>query len=273
MKRRKLMNGIKYIVLIVLACIYLIPIIMMLLGSVKDPAQAMLFDLSWPETFHWDNYSYVIEEGNILNGYKNRLLITGFATFFTILFGGIAGIIIGRRSDRIGTGLYYYFVFGLTMTLQTATTFWLLKVLNIYGTHFAVICIYLGMRMPFTIMTFSSFIKGVPREIDEAAIMDGCNPGQMIFRVLMPILKPVAVTNIVVTAIGCWNDFMIPLFYLGSSEKWTVPLAVYNFFGLYARNWNYVFAVLTLTVIPIVIMFLFLQKYIVSGMTAGAVKG
>lgn len=127
--------------------------------------------------------------------------------------------------------------------------------------------------MPFTIMTFSSFIKGVPREIDEAAIMDGCNPGQMIFRVLMPILKPVAVTNIVVTAIGCWNDFMIPLFYLGSSEKWTVPLAVYNFFGLYARNWNYVFAVLTLTVIPIVIMFLFLQKYIVSGMTAGAVKG
>ena len=97
MKRRKLMNGIKYIVLIVLACIYLIPIIMMLLGSVKDPAQAMLFDLSWPETFHWDNYSYVIEEGNILNGYKNSLLITGFATFFTILFGGIAGIIIGRR--------------------------------------------------------------------------------------------------------------------------------------------------------------------------------
>lgn len=159
------------------------------------------------------------------------------------------------------------------MTLQTASTFALLKVLNIYGTRFAVIAIYIGMRMPFTIMSFSSFVKGIPREIDEAAMIDGCRPFTMIVRVLLPILKPITVTNIVITAISCWNDFMVPLFYLGSAQKWTVTLSVYNFFGMFARNWNYVFAVLTLTVLPIIILFLFLQKYIVSGMTSGAVKG
>ena len=108
--------------------------------------------------------------------------------------------------------------------------------------------------------TKSYDIKGIPREIDEAAMIDGCKPFGMITQVLMPILKPITVANIVITAISCWNDFMIPLFYLGSGKKWTVTLAVYNFFGMFSRNWNYVFAVLTLTVLPIVIMFLFLQK-------------
>lgn len=273
MKKAKTSSIIKYVLLALLAFIYLVPVIMMLLGSVKDAAQALLFDLSWPKSFHFENYKYVIENGKILNGYKNSIIVTASATFLTIIFGAFAGIIISRRSDRTGTMIYYYFIFGLTMTLQTASTFALLKALHIYGTRFAIIAIYVGMRMPFTIMTFSSFIKGVPREIDEAAMIDGCKPFTMIVRVLLPILKPIMVTNVVITAISCWNDFMLPLFYLGSGKKWTVTLSVYNFFGMYARNWNYVFAVLTLTVAPIIILFLCLQKYIVAGMTSGAVKG
>lgn len=267
------MNIVKYIVFFGLAYLYLIPVIMMVFGSLKEASAALAFDLSFPETLEWSNYSYVFEKGNILNGYKNSLIITVSSTLFTIIFGGFAGIIISRRNDRITSCLYYYLIFGLTMTLQTASTFWMLTTLGLYGTRFAVIGIYIGMRMPFTIMTFTSFVKGVPRDIDEAAIMDGCSPTQLIFKVLLPILKPIAMTNVVVTAISCWNDFMVPLFYLGSAAKWTVPLAIYNFFGLYSRNWNYVFACLVLTVLPIIILFLFLQKYIVSGMTAGAVKG
>ena len=273
MKRIKAGTVIKYIFMIILAAMFLVPVIMMLLGSVKDAGQALQFDLSWPKSFHFENYSYVFEHGNILRGYMNSFVITVSATVLTILFGAFAGIVISRRSDKTSKRLYYYFIFGLTMTLQTASTFALLKVLNIHGTRFAVIAIYIGMRMPFTIMSFSSFVKGIPREIDEAAMIDGCRPFTMIVRVLLPILKPITVTNIVITAISCWNDFMVPLFYLGSAQKWTVTLSVYNFFGMFARNWNYVFAVLTLTVLPIIILFLFLQKYIVSGMTSGAVKG
>ena len=122
-------------------------------------------------------------------------------------------------------------------------------------------------------MTFYSFVKGVPRDIDEAAIIDGCNFWQMMFHVLLPLLKPIVVTNIVITAIDVWNNFMISLFYLGSSEKATVAMAIYSFFGRYNRDWQYVFGALTLAVLPMLILFIILQKQIVAGMTSGAVKG
>lgn len=273
MKRRRIQSIIKYVCLTALAFLYLVPAAMMFLGSVKESSQAIRFDLSWPNPFVWENYAHVLKVGNILNGYKNSLIITVAATVLTILAGALAGIVIGRRSDRLSKRLYYFFLLGLTMTMQTASTFALLKVLHIYGTRMAIICIYVGMRMPFTIMTFSGFVKGIPREIDEAAIIDGCSLTGLIFRVLLPVLKPIMMTNVVITAISVWNDFMLPLFFLNSSMKWTVPLTIYNFFGMYARDWNYVFAALTLTILPILILYLCLQKYIVGGMTAGAVKG
>lgn len=135
------------------------------------------------------------------------------------------------------------------------------------------ILIYAAIQLPFTVMTFSSFIKGVPREIDEAAMIDGCGPLRLIFLIILPVMKPIMITNLIVTAIQTWNNFMIPLFYLDSSEKWTIPLMVYNFFGQYSRNWNYVFAMLVITILPVIILYLCLQKYIVEGMTSGAVKG
>ena len=122
-------------------------------------------------------------------------------------------------------------------------------------------------------MTFCSFVKGVPREIDEAAVIDGCNFWQMTLRVLLPILKPIMVTNIVITSIDVWNNFMIPLFYLGSAQKATVSMAIYSFFGRYNRDWQYVFAALMLAVLPMLILFVILQKHIIAGMTSGAVKG
>lgn len=273
MKKQKIYRTMKYLLLLFLALVYLIPVVMMVLGSLKTQSQALQFDLSWPREFLWSNYTYVLKRGNILNGYKNSIIITGCATFLVILCGAFAGILIGRRYDKRAKGLYYFFLLGLTMTMQTASTFALLKTLHIYGSLLAVICIYVGLRMPFTVMTFSSFVKGIPREIDEAAIVDGCGLLNLTLRILVPILKPIMITNLVVTAISVWNDFMLPLFFLNSSRKWTVPLTIYNFFGMYARDWNYVFAALTLTILPILVLYLFLQKYIVEGMTSGAVKG
>ena len=194
-------------------------------------------------------------------------------TLVSVFLGAISGIVISRRNDKMSHGIYYYFIFGLTLTLQTASIFFLLQALHIYGTFFSVICIFISLRIPFTVMTFCSFVKGVPREIDEAAIMDGCNFWQMTLKILMPILKPIMVTNVVITAIDVWNNFMIPLFYLGSAKKATVSMAIYSFFGRYNRDWQYVFAALMLVVFPMLLLFIILQKHIIAGMTAGAVKG
>ncbi len=272
-RREKMTNGIIFVILAVLAVIVMVPIIMMVLGSFKTQTEAGQFNLALPTEFHPENYLYVLEKGKILNGYKNSLLVTVPATFFTIVFGALAGIVLSRRQSRLSGGIYYYFIFGLTITLQTASTFALFKVLNIYGTYFSIICLFIAIRLPFTVMTFSSFVKGVPRDIDEASIIDGCSFLQLVFRVLLPVMKPILVTNIVVSAIDIWNNFMIPLFFFGSSKKWTVSLTIYNFFGQYSRDWQYVFGALTLTILPMLILFLCLQKYIVEGMVAGAVKG
>ena len=273
MKKLKLGSIVKYLILFAFFMIIITPIAMMILGSLKESVQAMEMNLSWPKPLVWENFPYVFKKGDILTGYRNSFIVTFITTVVTVITGGFAGIIIARRKDALSTGAYYYVIFGLTMTLQIASTFGLLKVLNIYGELYAIILILCGLQMPFTIMTCVSFVKGVPRDLDEAAIVDGCSPMQLVLRILFPILKPIMVTNVVVTAIAAWNNFILSLFYLTSSEFYPVPMAVYGFFGQYASDWNYVFAALTLTVLPMIILFLFLQKYIIAGMTSGAVKG
>lgn len=261
------------VVLIGVAMIYVIPFLMMVLGSFKVQAEAAMFDLALPTKWEFSNYAHVMESGKILRGYVNSAIITIPVTLISVLLGAVAGIVISRRNDRLTNGIYYYFIFGLTLTLQIASIFFLLKALHIYGTFFSVICIFISLRIPFTVMTFCSFVKGVPREIDEAAVIDGCSFWQMTIRVLLPILKPIMVTNIVITSIDVWNNFMIPLFYLGPAQKATVSMAIYSFFGRYNRDWQYVFAALMLAVLPMLILFIILQKHIIAGMTSGAVKG
>lgn len=272
-ERRTPLYFIKYCILFIIALAYIIPIMMMVLGSFKAPGEVLSFDLALPQKWLLSNYSHVIAVGHILRGYGNSLILTSFSTVIAILFGAFTGIVITRRNDRITNTLYYYFIFGLSITFQTASTFGLIKFLGIYGSFTSIILIFVAMRTPFTVMTFSSFIKGVPKDIDEAAIMDGCGPLRMMVQVLFPILKPIIITNVILTSIGVWNNFMVPLFYLGRSSKWPVTLTIYNFFSQYVRDWQYVFAALTLTVMPMIILFLALQKYIVGGMTTGAVKG
>ena len=273
MKKKHVGKCILFLFMVALALLYVIPFIMMGLGSFKTPAEAARFDLSLPSKWLFSNYTHVLESGKIWLGYLNSIIITVPVTVISVFLGAISGIVISRRNDKMSHGIYYYFIFGLTLTLQIASIFFLLQYLHIYGTFFSVICIFISLRIPFTVMTFCSFVKGVPREIDEASIMDGCNFWQMTIKILFPILKPIMVTNVVITAIDVWNNFMIPLLYLGSAKKSTISMVIYSFFGRYNRDWQYVFAALMLVVLPMLIFFIILQKQIIAGMTSGAVKG
>ncbi|MBQ7840803.1 MAG: carbohydrate ABC transporter permease [Lachnospiraceae bacterium] len=271
--RRKIEKTFTFFVLLAVGIIYLVPILMMLLGSFKDAGEVLQFNLALPTIWHPENYLYVLETGNILRGYANSLIVTVSAVIVTLLSGAFAGIVIARNSGRSSNALYYYFIFGLTATMQTVTTFALLKVIRLYGSYFGVIMVFVASNLPFTVMSFTSFVKGVPRELDEAASMDGCSPMGIMLKIHLPILKPIMVTNLIIVAISVWNNLMIPLYFFNSSKKMTIPLTIYNFFGMYSRNWHYVFAAMTLTVLPVIILYLCLQKHIVAGMTAGAVKG
>lgn len=271
--RKRQQRWIYFCIALLVSLLFIIPLWMMLLGSFKNAGEVLHLDLSLPARPEIQNYLHVIKTGSILRGYLNSALITTVSVALTLLCSSMTGILISRRKDKISGGLYYFFLFGLTATVQMATTYAMMVKLHLTETYIGVILVFAAIRMPFSIMTYSSFVTGVPREIDEAALVDGAGPIALIFQILLPIMKPVTVTNLIISAIGIWNNFQIPLYLMSSSEKMTIPMTVFNFYGLYARDWNYVFAALTITMIPVVVLYLCLQKYIIGGMTAGAVKG
>lgn len=259
--------------MLLISLIILAPILIMLFGSLKTEVEVLKFDLSLPSTFKFDNYLFVIKSGNVLRAMSNSILIALFSVIACLAFSSQCAFILARRKSRTSEKIYNYFILGMVAPLQIITTFALFKILNLSGTYLSVILIYIAINLPFSVLMFTSFIKGVPRDIDEAAVVDGCGALRVFYQIIFPNLKPVIMTNIIIIAMSVWNDFMIPLYFLNSSSKWTMPLTVYNFFGQYFSNWNYVFADLILTALPIVILYLFCQKYIIAGMTAGAVKG
>lgn len=273
MKLRRRNRIIAFILCLFVMPVFLIPVLMMVLGSLKTQGEALHMDLSIPKHFMIQNFQHVLETGNILRGYTNSIIITVAAVALVIIFGSMAGIVISRRNDRKMNGMYYYFLFGLTAAMQLVTTYFLLLKLHMLESYVGVILVFAAVNMPFAVMLFASFVTGIPREIDEAALIDGCSTLQMFFKILLPIMKPAVITNLIIAAISVWNNFQIPLYLMSSSERTTIPMMVYNFYGLYARDWQYVFAAIMFTVLPVIILYLFLQKYIVEGMTSGAVKG
>lgn len=272
-KKERVQKIIITTIMAIMSLLIIIPLLIMILGSVKNPAEAQQFNLKLPTEWRFDNYTYVFQKGGIALAMMNSTIITVAVTAIVLISGSLCAFVVSRRSSRYTSFVYNLFLVGMVSPIQIVTTFGLLKVLHLTGTYVGVIMIQAAIQMPWTIFTLSGFIKGVPRDLDEAAFIDGARPGRMFFQIILPLLKPILATALVSTAMGAWNEFMIPLYFFNSSSKWTMPLTVYNFFGQYASNWNYVFADLVLTALPITILYLFCQKYVISGATAGAVKG
>lgn len=256
-----------------LSLLILVPLLIMIFGSFKDSASAQQFNLLPPKKWHFNNYIYVIKEGGIGLAFANSMLIMGCMVVIDLIFGSMCAFIISRRGDRASNILYYIFMLGMISPMQVITTFGLLKVLGLVGSYQGVILVELAIWLPWTIFTITGFIKGVPRDLDEAAFIDGAGTLWVFAKIILPLLKPIMATLVVSTAMASWNEFMIPLYFFNSPGKSTMPLTVYNFFGQYASDWNYVFSDLVLTALPITVLYLFCQKYIIAGQTAGAVKG
>lgn len=261
------------IAIALLSLIIIVPLLIMILGSFKDPAQAQQFNLKLPTEWNFSNYLYVIEKGGIGRAFINSVIVTVFVTIIVLITGSLSAFVISRKQNRYSSIVYNMFILGMVAPLQIVTTFALLKVLNLSGTFLGVILVKSAVQLPWAIFTLTGFIKSVPKDLDEAAFIDGATALQMFFKIILPLLKPIMATVLITTAMSAWNEFMIPLYFFNTSSKWTMPLTVYNFFGQYASNWNYVFADLVLTALPITILYLICQRFIVSGATAGAVKG
>ena len=273
-KKEKVTKVLLQIVLILISLVIVIPLLIMLLGAFKNSAEVTAFDLTLPEQWLVENFKTVFEQGKLLLAFKNSILITIASTVITIFTSSLASFILARRKTRFSRFLYYFFFIGTIIPMQIMPTIRLFTVLDIYGGYLNVIILYTAINIPFSCFLYTGFIRGIPGVLDESAFIEGASTLQTYFYIILPLLKSCNITVLILLFTGIWNEINIPLYFLNDPAKRTLPLSVYQFFGMYGgSNWNLVFADLTLAALPVVLLFLFMQKQLISGLTEGAVKG
>ncbi|MFB9275718.1 carbohydrate ABC transporter permease [Cohnella cellulosilytica] len=259
-------------VLLVSSLLILVPLWMVVINSLKTRREANLFGILPPDKLEWSNYAIVFEDGSVVRSFFNGLFMSTVSCVLIVLMAMMAAFVIGRRRSRMSEFMYYLLVAGLIVPAALVPTYWILSSLNLIGTFAGVILIYIATCLPFSVFLYTGFIKTVPRELDEAAIMDGSGQLRLLFGLIFPLLKPVTMTVVVINFISTWNEVNNQLFFL-NSKHWSMPMTVYKFFGEYTQDWNLVFADILITILPLLAIYLLAQRFIVSGLTAGAVKG
>ena len=274
MKRRKLFAAVGINVLAwVLSLILLAPLLLILFNSFKTGKAAADMSLTLPASLEWSNYTLVIEKGKLGTAFLNSMLYSVCSVLLCTLLCTMAAYVLSRNRRKLHNFLYLFVVLGIAIPINYIPLMKVMQITNLMNTRIGIILLYTATQTPFNVFLIHSFVSKISPEIDEAAVIDGASPFGLFFRIVMPLMKPVLVTVMVLTFLNTWNEFVMPLYFLGSTDKWPMTLAVYNFFGMYFKDWNLVCADIVLTSLPVIVVYLLGQKYIVSGMTAGAVKG
>lgn len=251
----------------------LVPLILIILNAFKGDGEALTMTMALPKTWNWSNFAKVIEKGKLVGSFFNSLLYAGTSTILTVILASMAAYIFSRRrSKKMGT-LYMYIVLGMVIPVNYVTLTKIMQLTHLVNTAPGIILLYTAMQIPFSVFLIFGFVSKIPSELDEAAILDGSTPFQLFIRVILPMLKPAVITAGVLCFLNTWNEFIMPLYFLHSSGKWPMTLAIYNFFGQYEMSWNLICADVILTCLPVVLLYVTCQKYIVGGQTEGAVKG
>lgn len=270
-------NRAVFIVLLLLAVLFLTPVLVVLMNSFKGRfyISETAFLLPTGKMFvGLENYFTGVEKTSFFSAFGYSLYITVFAVLFIGLFNSMAAWYITRMKSFYSNALYYLLIFSMIVPFQMvmftmSKTADMLHLDNPSG----VVILYLGFGAGLSVFMFCGFIKSVPTGIEEAAMIDGCNPIQVYFRVVFPILRPVAITVSILIAMWTWNDYLLPYLVIGNKYR-TIPIAVQYLRGGYgSRDMGAMMAVLVLSMIPVIVFYLSCQKYIIKGVIAGAVKG
>ena len=273
-ERRQLVTGLA--ALAAATVIFIIPFVYILFMAAKTKQEASRLAFSMPADWQlWQNFIDVISARNymLLLAYFNSTVITVGAVTGLVIFAAMVGYVLQRRESKWNRVVYFMVLAGLMIPPAVVPTIWVLQGLGLFKTISGMILIQIAYGLSFSILLYRSFIASIPRELDEAAIIDGAKPWQIFFKVVLALLKPVTVTNIVVQSIGIFNDFTNPLYYLPGKENVTVQLTLYNFQSQFLSQFNLLFMNVLLVTIPPLVVFVFFNRQIVAGMTAGGVKG
>ena len=258
------------------AALFLVPFAFILVTVGKDQLEASSLDFTWPTEWRiWENLGEVLtaRDGIVVTSMKNSLILTVVSVALIVFVCSMVAFVQQRRKDRVSSLVSILMLAGLIIPPAVVPTIFVLQELGLFKTLTGLILIELAFAMPFAVIVLRAFVGSIPREIDEAAIVDGASPLTLFFRVIFPLIRPAVITVIVVTAVAIYNDFVNPLYFLPGDENATVQLTLFNFQSQFLTQWNLLFMDVLLITIPPLIMFIFFSRKIVSGLAAGAVKG
>ena len=249
-----------------------IPLILIAVNAVKTPAETNVLTLSLPRSWQFENFAEVFRETSIVRSFFNSVLVT-VCSILSVFLGTLAGYTLNRNSDGLNKKIYVFFLAGMIVPVQIIALIQVLQKLHLMDNYIGLILVYASMFIPQSVFMVHGFVSTVPKDMDEAGIVDGCTPWQLFLKIMFPLLKPILVTLFITQFVFVWNDFQMPLYLIQSSKNWTIVLGVYNFLGQYNSQWNMVCAYILLSSLPVILVYLAGQKYIIDGMVAGAVKG
>ncbi|WP_462409959.1 carbohydrate ABC transporter permease [Neobacillus sp. Marseille-QA0830] len=255
--------------------IFGVPFYFVMINAVKNVQESSLLNMAWPSSFHlMENMRAVIEaqDGMIIRAFFNSIAITGFSIILLIILGAMAGYVLQRKVNKATPFINFLILAGLIIPPAIVPTIWVLDGIGLFKTMPGIVLVEVALSLPFTVLLYRGFMATIPREIDEAALMDGCGRFRLFFSIILPLLKPVSATVIVLTAVGIYNDFVNPLYFYPGAENATLQLTLYNFSSMYNTQWNLLFTNILLISLPPLILFIFFNKKIVAGMTAGSIK-
>jgi len=280
---RKIKRRVKYrsvwvdiFAIMVTMIIFVFPFLFILFTAGKDAKSAFRLDFSIPEEWYlWENLVTVIQADKylIVRATYNTLVLTFFSVSLLVIISGMTGYVIQRKSNRVTSSASFMVLTALIIPPAIVPTIWVLQKIGLYKTMTGMVLIEVAYGMAFAILIFRNFAATIPRELDEAAIIDGCTGWMLYFKIIFPLLKPVTVTIVIIATVSIFNDFVNPLYFLPGEKNATLQQTLYNFQGRYSTQWHLLFAdILYITLFPL-IAFIFFNKKIIAGMTAGSIKG
>jgi len=256
--------------------VFLVPFAFIILTAAKSASQASLLNFSWPTHLQaWTNVRQVLatQDYIVVIAFINSTIITTVSVALLVVFSAMVAFVLQRRLTRWTPLVNLLVLSGLIVPPAVVPTIWVLQRVHLFGTLPGLILVEVAFGMSFCVLLFRAFIGTIPRELDEAAVLDGASPLGLFFRVILPLLRSVMVTVVVVQSVAIFNDFTNPLYFLPGSNGATVQLTLFNFQSQFNTSYNLLFMDILLITIPPLVMYLFFNRQIVAGMTAGAVKG
>lgn len=268
--------SLEVLAVVVALVVFVVPFVFMFLTASKDESESA--DLKFSLPTDWavvDNIkeAFAARDGMLLTAFKNSTILTVVSVAILVVLCSMVGYVIQRRPGRVANLANVLVISGLIIPPAVVPTIWVLQQLHLFKTLPGLILVEVAFQMAFCVLLFRAFVAAIPRELDEAAMIDGCTGLSLFFRVIFPLLRPVTITVILTSSVFIYSDFVNPLYFLPGDENATVQLTLFNFLSQFSTQYNLLFMDIVLVTLPPLVLFIFFNRKIVAGMTSGAVKG